>query len=204
MIMDYIINRIFLNRDVFFPFKIMFDKFLFLFFYKKYYQKKFKYYGNNVKWGRDSVWNLIPMSVRISNPDKIQIGDNCMIDDNVYLQAHHDSEGLYIGQNSRINAFVHIQAYSKIQIDANVLIAPFCHINSGNHGFDDKEVPIMYQVYQKGGEIYIGKGTWLGRNATILGGVCLGKNCVIATAAVVTKSFPDYSIVGGIPARIIK
>jgi len=202
--MKYITNRIFFDRDFLFLFKIIIDRILYSMFYKRFYKKQFYFYGENIKWGRDSIWNLIPQSVRISNPSKIQIGDNCMIDDNVYMQAHHLSEGLIIGSNTRINGNVHIQSYSKVLIDANVLIAPFCHINSGNHGFDDKDVPIMYQDYKKGGEIHIGQGSWLGRNATILGGVRLGKNCVIATAAVVTKSFPDNSIVGGIPARIIK
>ena len=51
------------------------------------------------------------------------------------------------------------------------MIAPNCHINSGNHGFKLINKSIMDQEYTWGGEFFIGKGSWLGRSVTILGGV---------------------------------
>ena len=54
------------------------------------------------------------------------------------------------------------------------------------------------------GQIIIGNDCWIGRGATILGGVTIGDGCVIAAGSVVTKSFPDNVIIGGVPAKIIK
>lgn len=54
------------------------------------------------------------------------------------------------------------------------------------------------------GDIRIGNDCWIGRNVTILSGVTLGDGCVVGTAALVTKSFPPYSIIGGNPAKLIR
>lgn len=198
------INRVILfERNIFFLFQKFFDWLAYKIFYKSYYKKVFKFYGNGIKWGKNSEWFLIPRSVRISCPEKIHIGHNCTFDENIYLQAHHHSEGLIIGDGTRVNAFTHIQAYSLISIGKNCLIAPFCHINSGNHSFKDAEIPIMFQGYEKSGQIILGNGVWMGRNSTILGGLELGVNCVIADSAVVTKSFPRNSTLAGVPAKKI-
>lgn len=183
---------------------LIWDKIAFNFFYKNYYQKKFLHYGQNIRWGKHLQRLTIPHSIRISTPEKISIGDNCQFDEYTYIQCHHDGEGLFIGNNTRVNAFTHIQAFSKITIEEDVLIAPFSHINSGNHGFDDPSLPIMYQPYTKAGTIQIGRGTWLGRGSQVLGGVTLGINCVVASGAVVTRSFLDYAVVGGVPAKLLR
>ena len=54
------------------------------------------------------------------------------------------------------------------------------------------------------GGVKIGSGTWIGVHAVIVGAVTIGRNCVVAANAVVTKDVPDYSVVGGVPAKIIK
>ena len=50
----------------------------------------------------------------------------------------------------------------------------------------------------------IGRDCWIGEGAVILDGVTVGNGCVIAAGAVVTKDVPDFSIVGGVPARVLK
>jgi acetyltransferase-like isoleucine patch superfamily enzyme len=183
---------------------IIIDRISFYSYKKRYYKRIFMHYGDNIRWGKHGLRLTIPSTIRISNPHKISIGNNCQFDEFVYLQSHHDGEGLMIGNEVRVNAFAHIQSFSKITIGDFVLIAPFSHVNSGNHGSSDKKIPIMHQEYQKAGPIFINKGTWIGRSSHVLGGVVLGINCVVAAGAVVTKSFPDYSKIGGIPARLLK
>jgi acetyltransferase-like isoleucine patch superfamily enzyme len=183
---------------------LVWDRVSFRLYKKRYYKNIFLNYGENIRWGKHSLRLTIPESVRIANPQKISISNNCEFDEYVYLQSHHDGEGLVIGNGVRINAFTHVQAFSKVIIEDSVLIAPFSHVNSGNHGMHDNSCPIMNQPYEKAGMITIGMGTWLGRSSHILGGVVLGKNCVVAAGAVVTKSFSDFSIVGGVPAKLLK
>ena len=54
------------------------------------------------------------------------------------------------------------------------------------------------------GAIHIGKNVWLGAHATILPGVAIGEGAVVAAGAVVTKDVPDHTVVGGVPAKVIK
>ena len=73
-----------------------------------------------------------------------------------------------------------------------------------NHSIDaNSSVPYMKQDL-KFKDVYVGDGAWIGEKAIILPGVELGKRCVVAAGAVVTKSFPAYSLVGGVPAKVIK
>ncbi|WP_198018166.1 acyltransferase [Hippea jasoniae] len=108
-------------------------------------------------------------------------------------------------ENVRLaNGFIHIGAYDDIVIEKNVLIAAFTQIINGNHEYKFKDKPIMYQGSFGTGKIVIGEGSWIGRNACILGGVKLGKNCVVGANSVVTKSFESYSVIVGSPAKQIK
>ena len=92
----------------------------------------------------------------------------------------------------------YIQALNGIEIGKNVRMGPGIKIISSNHNiynFDEHldEKPIR-----------IGDNCWIGANAVILPGVELGNHVIVAAGAIVTKSFPDNCIVGGIPAKVIK
>jgi len=76
-----------------------------------------------------------------------------------------------------------------------------------NHAYEDIEVPIINQGITKGGRIQIGEGTWIGRGAAIVcsrGELTIGRHCVVSANSVVTRSIPDYSVVFGMPAAIIR
>jgi len=183
---------------------LIYDRLSFYTYKKYFYEKLFLNYGKNIRWGKHGLRLTIPKNIRISSPHKISIGNNCQFDEYVYLQVHHEGENLIIGNNVRINAFTHIQAYSSIILHDFVLVAPFSHINSGNHGFENINKPIMEQSYKKSGVIEIAKGSWIGRNSHILGNVKLGENTVIGAGSVVTKSFDNFSVIAGVPAKLIK
>lgn len=176
------------------------DRIKFYFFYKYYYQSKFKKYGKNIRWGRDFRRLVIPNSLRISCPEKISIGDFCQIDEFVYLQCDFgeftDAE-IKIGNKVRINANVHLLAGSEIVLEDEVLVAPYSLITSNNHRFDlDKS--IMSQGMKPSGRVVIGKGSWIGQSAKILGGALMGKNSVVGSGAIVLKgNYPDRSKIVG-------
>jgi acetyltransferase-like isoleucine patch superfamily enzyme len=76
-----------------------------------------------------------------------------------------------------------------------------------NHAYEDPEVPILQQGVTEGGRVRIGEGSWIGHGAAILcsrGELTIGRHCVISANSVVMRSIPDYSVVFGIPAVVIR
>jgi maltose O-acetyltransferase len=121
----------------------------------------------------------IQKGVYFGKGDKISIGDYSGIGENSIL-----------GQTD------------EIQIGNNVLTGPQLMIFTQNHEFKDRTKLIREQ----GGTnnpVTIEDDVWIGARVTILSGVKIGRGSVIAAGAVVTKSFPPYSIIGGVPAKII-
>lgn len=170
---------------------IILDRIKFYAFFQFYYPYKFKHYGKNIRWGRDFRRLVIPTSVRVSCAEKISIFDECCFGDFVYLQcdSHSLDNGITIGRRSRINSHGHILAGSEIIIGDEVLIAPFTLITSNNHRYDLDE-SIMNQGMKPSGKIEIGKGSWIGQNAKILGGAKLGEKVVVAAGAIIRRG--DY------------
>ena len=82
------------------------------------------------------------------------------------------------------------------------MIAPNCVIVSFNHGYQDIQTPMIDQPWV-GEPVFIEDDVWIGANCTIIMGVTIGKGSIIAANAVVSKDIPPYSIVGGVPARIL-
>ncbi len=105
---------------------------------------------------------------------------------------------LIVGKNSRLNG-VHIDAREMIQIGENVRIAPYTIIldsdfhDPKNHFSDGQSAPIIIE-----------DNVWLATRSTILKGVRIGTGAVVATGAVVTKDVPAYTVVAGVPAKVIK
>ena len=117
-------------------------------------------------------------------------------------------KNIYIGNNVILRGGTQLHSSSKlgettITIEDDVLIAPNVFITVNNHNFSDTSMPISMQ----GGNeksVHIKTGAWIGYGAIILQGVTIGRNSVVAAGAVVTKDVPDYTVVGGIPAKTIK
>ena len=108
-------------------------------------------------------------------------------------------KNIHVGENVFINACCHFQDHGGVtlgdgcQIGHNVVFATL------NHGLQPSERGITYPA-----PIIIGKNVWVGSNSTILQGVTIGDNAVVAAGAVVTKDVEPGTIVGGVPARFIK
>ena len=85
-----------------------------------------------------------------------------------------------------------------------MLFAGHVHITDHSHGYEDIEQPIAPQRLISKGPVIIEDDCWLSFSCEILSGVHIGKHCIVAARAVVTKDVPAYSIVAGNPARIVK
>ena len=112
------------------------------------------------------------------------------------------SSKLSIGDNSGIG--VDCQCGGDITIGKDVMMGPECVIITRNHDFSRTDISMRLQGYKPEEPVTIGNDVWIGRRVMIMPGVHIGNGCIIAAGAVVTKDIPDYAIVGGVPAKILK
>ena len=104
---------------------------------------------------------------------------------------------MFFGRNT------YLGAWTPIRIGDDTLIGAYCYIISGNHRFEQRELPIRVQGYE-GEPITIGRNVWLGSHVVVLPGVTIGDNAVIGAGSVVTSSIPAAEIWAGVPARKIR
>ena len=118
--------------------------------------------------------SYVAAPVTIACPDKVHIGNNVFINSNLLLMARGS-----------------ITIKDDVQIAANVQIL------SNNHDPYERQVLLCKPVV-------IEKGAWIGAGATLLPGIRVGNHAIVGAASVVTKDVPDYAVVAGNPARIVK
>ena len=102
------------------------------------------------------------------------------------------------GRNVFINHSAILSASGGIEFEDGVMCAPGIRIATINHDMNDRHLTYTY------GKVLVKKNAWLGMNVTICPGVTIGKYAVVAAGAVVTKDVPDYAVVGGVPAKVIR
>ncbi len=179
--------------------------------------------------GRRPSGLFLGKNVRLYNLPNIRFGNWVQLEDFVHVSAL-GKQPISFGNNSKIGAFGRIITSttlngigSYIRIGNNVGIGEFAYLGGAggldigddciigqyfschpeNHVFADPKQLIRLQATTRQG-IHIGSNCWIGAKVTILDGVCIGDNCVIAAGAVVTRSMPAHSVIGGVPAKVIK
>ena len=130
----------------------------------------------------------------LTNMAKVEIGEKLYTRTNVNLLC--DGGHLVIGNNVFMNHNVSITCLGEIYVGNRVTIANNVVIVDHNHDYKGNSGRFLIK------DVVIGDNTWIGANSVILPGVSLGKNCVIAAGSVVTKSFPDNSVIMGSPAKV--
>jgi acetyltransferase-like isoleucine patch superfamily enzyme len=169
---------------------------------------------------------VLGKSITIRHPHKIHLGNNVIIDDYAVLDAKGtDNAGIIIGDNVIIgrntvlsckngdiiigdntniamNCF--IQSAKLVAVGKNVLMSAYCYlIGGGDHETIRTDIPIIAQGQISKG-IEIAENCLLGANVMVQDGVIIGKDSVIGSSSVVTKSIDDFSVAFGQPAKIIK
>jgi acetyltransferase-like isoleucine patch superfamily enzyme len=172
---------------------------------------------------------FVGKNCRISHCNKIRMGKTITIGDNVEINAlsrqgitmgnnvsiHRNSviectgvirelgEGLVIGNNVGIAQNCFIQVRGKVTLGSNIMFGPNVSIFSENHGYERTDINMLDQPTTRKG-VVIEDDVWLGTRCVILDGVTIGKGSIVAAGAIVNASVPPYSIVAGVPAKIIK
>lgn len=137
-------------------------------------------------WGRIRFGTLVQnrglgcvchWTVELKYPDNLKLGDHVVIGTNVSIGAHSP---IHLGDHVRISTGVQLETAGLDFADGK---PPYAHVSA----------PIRVQ-----------EGAWIGSRAIILGGVTIGRYAVVAAGAIVTKDVPDYAVVAGVPAKVVK
>jgi acetyltransferase-like isoleucine patch superfamily enzyme len=185
---------------------------------KMFYPLIFGKIGRNVTFGKN---------ITIRHPHKIKIGDNCIIDENCVLDAKgEDARGIELGDNCVLsrnnilsckggyiklgsgtniaqNSLVHSEV--AVELGKNTLVASYVYfVGGGNHDFSRADIPIIQQPSLSRGGIFIDDNCWFGAGVIVLDGSKIGRDCVFAAGAVVNSDLPPFSIVVGMPARVLR
>ena len=140
-------------------------------------------------------------SVRMDTPPyrKFSLGRHSVVES--YSCVNNAVGDVVIGDDTRIG--IHNTIIGPVTIGSHVNLAQGITVTALNHNFEDKNKRIDEQgVSTK--PVVIGDDVWIGANAVILPGVTIGKHAVVAAGAVVTTDVPENTVVGGVPAKVIK
>lgn len=131
--------------------------------------------------------------------NKFNLGPYSLIED--FSTINNGVGPVIIGTNSRVGLGNTI--IGPVNLGNEVRLAQNVVLSGLNHNYQDVNLPIFEQGVSTS-PIVIEDETWIGANSVIVAGVTIGKHCVVAAGSVVTKNIPDYSVVVGNPARVIK
>lgn len=187
-----------------------------LFLRSKLYPCLFRTCGRNVNFGSNVV---------LRNPNKIDLGDNVIIDDNCLLDAKGRrnngitiESGVFVGRNSilsckngdiilrkdaNIGFNCEVFSGSRVEVGEGVLMAAYGYLIGGDHDADNADVSVTQQGSTSHG-ILVEDGSWLGAGALVRDGVTVGAHAIVGAGAVVTHNVPEYAIAAGVPARILR
>jgi acetyltransferase-like isoleucine patch superfamily enzyme len=173
-------------------------------------------------------WAAIENNVRLRFASNIHLGHGAYLDQGVYLHACPNgieigektivmhgavlhvynfrdlpNAGIKIGKDSLIGEYSVIRGQGGVIIGDRVFTSPFTQILAVNHVFSDPGQAFVDQGITAEG-ITIEDDVWLGAGSIVTDGVHIGRGAVVAAGAVVTQNVPEYTVVAGIPARVIK
>ncbi|MCU1260518.1 MAG: Acetyltransferase (isoleucine patch superfamily)-like protein [Bryobacterales bacterium] len=144
-------------------------------------------------------------NIRIRRPRQIELGRGNALSEGCWLwpvDAEHTGIRIRIGAQNYFNRDCMIDSCGQIEIGDHNMFGPGVYITDSNHSMPDHGW--VADGAMDVGRVVIGNGCWIGAKAVILKNVELGDRCVVAAGAVVTKCFPAYSVVAGVPARLMR
>ncbi|RQR49229.1 acyltransferase [Burkholderia sp. Bp9126] len=161
-------------------------------------------------FGRVGKGTVIFPPCLLANIHHASLGERVLIRSGARIELVVGDSGrmpsLSIGNDVNIEQNVHIVCGSSIEIQDRVTITGGCAIVDVEHPFEDIDDPVRIgmRLRMQGNRVVIGAGSFIGFNSIILPNVVIGRHSVVGSHSVVTRDVPDYCVVVGNPARIIK
>ncbi len=162
--------------------------------------------GNNIKIHK-------PLHLEGDGMDCVHIGDfttfqeNCVIGCRKHYGSQTFEPEIWIGKHCDFGAYCHITAINHITIGDGLLTGRYVFIGDNSHGglsLEEAGIAPGKRMLKSKGVIRIGNNVWLGDKTTILGGVSIGDNVIVAANSVVTHDIPANSMVAGCPAKVVR
>jgi acetyltransferase-like isoleucine patch superfamily enzyme len=172
--------------------------------------------------GRNVVFGV---NVTLRHPHKIAIGDNVVIDDGCCLDAKGTDNkgitignGVFVGRNTilsckngdividdqaNIGFNCEIFSASRVRVGKSVLMAAYTYLVGGDHLYDRVDIPVLEQGRTARG-IEVDDNVWLGTHVVVTDGSRVGRDAIVGAGAVVVGEIPEFSIVAGIPAKVMR
>lgn len=158
---------------------------------RKYFDK----YGENIEFRKNA-------EIRKTDGAYLKCGDNCVFDVGSVLLLTKPKPRLVLGDYVTIGRGTIISIKDSLEIGSYSLVGPYVQITDNNHTTKRSNL-IKYQLSTIK-KVTIGQDVWIGAGAKILAGVTIGNGAVIGANAVVTHDVPPFTVVGGVPAKVIK
>ena len=153
--------------------------------------------------------SVLSLPIRLVGESQIAIGAGVTVGSGCWLQALKRKETgenavISINDGTSIAGFCTISAAKSVIIEKNVLVARYVYIADHTHAHADRTVPILSQGITKVAPVRICEGAWLGQSVVVGPGVTIGRGAVVGANSVVTRDVPDFTVVAGSPARVLR
>ncbi|SHN61125.1 acyltransferase [Desulfovibrio litoralis] len=182
-----------------------------------HFEEGLKFIGNCLPMSLGMLWRRFlygfflqqsGSKLRVGSAVSIQGLKNIILGNNVSFNRFsslYASRGeINLGNNVFLGDFSSINANdAHVKIGSNVAIGPMTIIQGANHNFQRHDIPIVDQGHIES-RVEIADDVWIGAKSVILPGVKIGTGAVVGAGSIVTKDVPDFAIVAGVPAKIIK
>jgi acetyltransferase-like isoleucine patch superfamily enzyme len=150
----------------------------------------------------DGVCFICPrVKLEIGRGATLRIGRWAWVGHGTKIRVHEGE--VEIGAKTVIGQDCTISAFQRVSIGRECILADRVMLIDFDHGVTEVERPIRLQgIYKR--DVHVGHNVWMGYGACILRGTTIGENSIVGTSAVVTKDFPANSVIGGVPAQVIR
>jgi acetyltransferase-like isoleucine patch superfamily enzyme len=145
-------------------------------------------------------------TVSIDNPAGISVGAFVRIGAYAVIEALVPGRGVTvrIEDGAYLGNFARITAVGEVVIGEEAMLSDRVYVSDTGHVYEDVTRPIKRQGLRDGRRVEIGRGAWVGIGAAIVGNVCIGENAVVAANTVVRTDVPDFTVVAGNPAVVVR